>query len=139
MAEPADDEPDSACPADAEDGVIEEDGGSLVDRVKDLADDARTAVEAELAWQTARAGYAARRASAIAAWGGLALVCAFVAVLAMAFGAILTLAPLIGPGSATAVVTAVLLFEAVVAALLARSGIRRLRGDLASKLPGAGR
>ena len=134
MADPADNEPAGAPPADAGD-----DTESLVDQVKDLADDARTAVEAELAWQTARAGYAARGASAIAAWSGLALVCAFIAVLAMAFGAILTLAPLIGPGSATAVVTAVLLFGAVVAALLARSGIRRLRGDLASKPPGAGR
>ena len=139
MAEPADDQPDSASPADAEDGVIEEDGGSLVDRVKDLADDARTAVEAELAWQMARAGYAGRRVTTIAAWGGLALACAFVAVLAVAFGAILTLAPLIGPGSATAVVTAVLLVAAVVAALFARGGIRRLRRDVSAKSPGAGR
>ena len=139
MAKPAEDEPVAAPPADAEVDVAEEDEGSLVDRVKDLADDARTAVEAELAWQMARAGYAGRRVTTIAAWGGLALACAFVAVLAVAFGAILTLAPLIGPGSATAVVTAVLLVAAVVAALFARGGIRRLRGDLSPKSPGAGR
>lgn len=132
MAEPADDEPDRSPLADAED-----ESGSLVDRVKDLADDTRTAIEAELAWQGARAGYAGRRVTAIAAWGGLALVCAFIAVLAVAFGAILTLAPLIGPGSATAAVTAVLLVVAAAAALIARSGVRRLLSDLSpTKLGG---
>ena len=136
MADPADDEPAGAPPAAFPDEEAEDDAGSLVDRVKDLAEDTRTALEAELAWQTARAGYAARKVSAIAAWGGLALVCGFVAVLAVAFGAILALAPLIGPGSATAVVTAVLLVGALVAALLARSGMRRLRGGLSSKPPG---
>lgn len=131
MANPADDEPDIASPVAAED----EDAGSLVERVKDLADDTRTAIEAEIAWQGARAGYAASKASRIAAWGGIALACVFVAVLAVAFGAIMTLAPLIGPGSATAVVTGVLLIAAVVAALLARSGVRRLLSDLSPSKP----
>ena len=137
MADPADDEPAGAPPAAFPDQEAKDDTGSLVEQVKDLAEDARTALEAELAWQTARAGYAARKVSAIAAWGGLALVCGFIAVLAVAFGAILTLAPVIGPGLATAAVTAVLLVGALVAAMLARSGIRKLRGDLAAKPPEA--
>ena len=140
MADPADDEPDRvplAAPHD--DGAEEDDADSLVDRVKDLADDTRTAVEAENAWQSARVGYAGRKVSAIAAWGGLALVCCFIAVLTLAFGAILTLAPSIGPGSATAAVTGVLLIAAAVAALLARSGVRRLRQDLLPTKPGASR
>ena len=133
MADPADDEPDIVSPVAAED----DDAGSLVDRVKDLADDTRTAIEAELAWQGARARYAARTASGIAVWGGLALACVTIALLAVAFGAILTLAPRIGPGSATVVVSGVLLIAALVAALLARRGGRRLLRDLApSKLEG---
>ena len=131
MADPADDEPDIASPVTAED----DDAGSLVERVKDLADDTRTAIEAELAWQGARAGYAARKASKIAAWGGLALACVTIALLAVAFGAILTLAPLIGPGLATAMVSGVLLVAALVAALLARCGLRRLLSDLAPSKP----
>ena len=132
MADLADDEPDSASPVTAEG----DDAGSLVERVKDLADDTRTAIEAELAWQGARAGYAARKASGIAVWGGLALACVTIALLAVAFGAILTLAPRIGPGLATAVVSGVLLIAALVAALIARRGVRRLLSDLALPKPG---
>lgn len=133
MADRADDEPERASPVMAE----RDDAGSLVGRVKDLADDTRTAFEAEIAFQGARAGYAGRRASRIAAWGGLALACVIVALLALAFGAILTLAPLVGPGPATAVVTGALLMVAAIAALFARSGVRRLQGDLSPKKPGS--
>ena len=131
MADPADNEPEIASPVAAED----DDAGSLVERVKDLADDTRTAIEAELAWQGARAGYTARKASGIAVWGGLALACVTIALLAVAFGAILTLAPRIGPGLATAVVSGVLLIAALVAALLARRGVRHLLSDLAPPKP----
>ena len=61
---------------------------SLFGQVKDLAEDARIAVEAELAWQGARAGYVGGRVARIAVWAGFALLCAFIAVLALAFGAI---------------------------------------------------
>ena len=132
MADPADDEPLAVAPETAE----ADDTGSLVERVKDLADDTRTAIEAELAWQTARAGFAGRKASAIAAWGALAVSCIGVALLAVAFGAILTLAPQIGPGPATAVVVVVLLVAAVIAGLIARGRVRRLLSDLSAKNPG---
>lgn len=126
MADPGDDDPDRAPPpATREAG--EDDIGSLVDRVKDLADDARTAVEAEMAWQGARAGFVGKRAAIIAAWAGFALVCAFIAVLALAFGTILALTPQIGAGLATVVVTAGLVLAALIGGLIARGRVRALK------------
>jgi uncharacterized membrane protein (DUF485 family) len=132
MADPADDETDSSLPSDGE-----ADADSLIGRVKDLADDARTAAEAEIAWQSARAGFVGKRAAFIAAWSGFALVCAFVAVLALAFGAILALTPLIGAILATAVVTGVLLLAAVIAGLIARNRVRQLKAAAFPVKPGA--
>lgn len=122
MADAADDGSERALAEAAED-----DSASLVEQVRDLADDTRTAVEAEIAWQTARAGFIAGRASGIAIWAGLALVCAFIALLALAFGAILALAPVVGAVLATVLVTVVLLLLALIAALVARSRLRRLK------------
>ena len=132
MADPADYETASSGLPAAEDN-----SDSLIGRVKDLVDDARTAAEAEIAWQSARAGFVGRRAAFIAAWGGFALVCAFVAVLALAFGAILALTPLIGAILATAVVTGVLLLAAVIAGLIARSRVRQLKAAAFPIKPGA--
>ena len=126
MADPADDELYRS-PLPATQDVGEDDVGSLVERVKDLADDARTALEAEIAWQGARAGFVGKRVANIAAWAGFALVCGFIAVLALAFGAILALAPIIGAALATGAVTAVLLLAALIAGLIARGRIRTLQ------------
>ena len=123
MADPADDEPESASPV-AADG---DDEGSLVKRVKDLADDTRTAIEAELAWQRARAGYVGGAVGGIAGWAGLALLCVFIALLALAFGTILVLTPLIGAALATLVVVLGLLAIAAMAGLIARSRVLRLK------------
>ena len=132
MADPGDDDRDRSSPSATQDvtatqGGEEEDIGSLVDRAKDLANDARTAVEAEIAWQGARAGFVGKRAASIAAWAGFALVCGFIAVLALAFGAILALVPIIGAVLATIAVTAVLLLAAMIAGLIARARIRALQ------------
>ena len=127
MAEPADDEPDRSPLAAPQDDGGEDDVGSLVDQLKDLAADTRTAVEAEFAWQGERAGFVAGRTSGIAIWAGFALVCAFIALLALAFGAILALTPTIGAVLATLLVTGVLLLTALVAALIARSRVRHLK------------
>lgn len=132
MADPADDEPDrSPLPSP------QDDADSLVDRVKDLADDARTAVEAEFAWQSARAGLVGGRVAGIAAWAGFALVCVFIAVLALAFGAILALATLIGAVLATLAVTGALLLTALIAGLVVRSRVRRLKAAAFPAKPGA--
>lgn len=133
MADPADDEPDpAALPAPEDDGT-----DSLVDQVKNLADDARTAFEAEIAWQGARAGFVGAQAGSVAIWAGLALVCAFIAVLSLAFGAILALTPPFGAVYATLAVVAALLVVALIAALLARSRIIRLKAVAFPATPGA--
>ena len=137
MADPADDEPDRSPLAAPQDNGGEDDTASLVDRVKDLADDARTAVEAEIAWQSARAGFVGGRAAGIAAWAGFGLVCGFIAVLALAFGAILALTPVIGAGLATLAVTGALLLAALTAGLVVRTRIRRLKATVFPAKPGA--
>ena len=133
MADRGDDDRDRSplpAPQDVtatQDGGEEDDVDSLVAQVKDLADDARTAVEAEIAWQGARAGFVGKRAAIIAAWAGFALVCGFIAVLSLAFGAILALTPIIGAALATVAVTAVLIVAAMIAGLIARGRIRALK------------
>ena len=126
MADPADHAPDqSSIPATQD--VGEDDTGSLVDQVKDLAVDARTAVEAEIAWQSARAGFVGGRAAAIAAWAALAVTCVVIALLALSFGAILALTPAIGAVLATGAVTGVLLLAALIAGLIVRGRVRALK------------
>ena len=137
MADPADDEPDRSPLAAPQDNGGEDETASLVDQVKDLADDARTAVEAEIAWQSARAGFVGGQAAGIAAWAGFALVCAFIAVLALAFGAILALTPNVGAVLATSIVTGALLLAALVAGLVVRSRVRRLKAVAFPAKPGA--
>lgn len=135
MAEPADDEPDrSPLPAPEVNGE-EDDSGSLFDQLKDLADDTRTAVEAEIAWQGVRAGFVAGQISGIAAWAGIAVACVHIALLAFAFGAILALTPLIGAALATLLVTGALLLVALIAGLVARKRVRRLTAAAFSARP----
>lgn len=141
MTEPADDEPHYVRTASAVTAVDEEmgfeDESSLVDQVKDLVEDTRTAIEAELAWQGARAGFVGRQTGSVAVWAGLALVCAFIAILSLAFGAILALTPMIGAIFATLAVVGALLVVALIAALLARSRVIRLKAVAFPAKPGA--
>lgn len=137
MAELADDEPDRSALAAPEDDAVSDDADSLVDQVKNLADDTRTAIEAEIAWQSARAGFVGGQAGSIAIWAGLALVCGFIAILSLAFGGILALTPLIGAVFATLAVVAGLLMVMLIAALLARSRVTRLKAVAFPAKPGA--
>lgn len=139
MVDPADYSPNhTALPAPEDDPDVEEED-SLVDQVKDLVGDTRTAVEAEIAWQSARAGFVGGQVGSVAIWAGLALVCAFIAILSLAFGAILALTPLIGAVFATLAVVAVLLIVALSAALVARSRVVRLKAIAFPGKPGAPR
>ncbi len=130
MAELADDEPDrSPLPA------MDDDAGSLVDQIKDLANDTRNAVEAEFAWQGVRAAFVAGQLSSIALWSSIALACVIVALLALAFGAILALTPLIGAFLATLSVTGALLLVAFITGLVARRRMRRLKAVAFATVP----
>ena len=130
MAEPAVEDP-ALLPLPA----AEDDADSLIDQIKDLAADTRTAFEAEVAWQGVRASFIAGRLPSIVFWAAIALACLFVALFALGFGAILVLTPLIGAVLATLAVTGSLLLVALIAWLVARRRVRRLKAAAFAAIP----
>lgn len=95
---------------------------SLVDDVRQLVDDGRTLVEAELAYHKSRAVVAGQAAKSVAGWLSLALALLFFAIMALVLGLILILAPVLGAVGATLVVVAGLL---VMGALSGMVAVRR--------------
>jgi positive regulator of sigma E activity len=95
---------------------------SLVDDVRQLVDDGRTLLEAELAYQKSRALVAGEAAKAVAGWGALALALLFFALMALVLGLVLALAPKLGALAATGVVVAGL---AVLGAISGITAVRR--------------
>lgn len=95
---------------------------SLVDDVRQLVDDGRTLVEAELAYHKSRAVVAGQAAKSVAGWLSLALALLFFAMMALVLGLILILAPVLGAMGATLVVVAGLL---VMGALSGMVAVRR--------------
>jgi hypothetical protein len=84
--------------ADDQPPLITEDAAerSLVDDVRQLANDGRTLLEAELAYQKSRALVAGQAAKGVAGWGALALAMVFFALMALVLGLVLVLAEAIG-------------------------------------------
>ena len=130
MAEPAVEDP-ALLPLPA----AEDDADSLIDQIKDLAADTRNAFEAEVAWQGVRASFIAGRLPSIVFWAAIALACLIVALFALGFGAILVLTPLIGAVLATLAVTGSLLLVALIAWLVARRRVRRLKAAAFAAIP----
>lgn len=118
--------------ADAADSSGSADPGdrSLTGDLRALADTARTYATAELAYQKARAGFAAAEGRAIAARGAVAAVFAFFALMALVFGLVLSLSTVIGPWLATLVVVGVLAVAAMVLLLGVKSRSARLVATL---------
>lgn len=112
-------EPDLAAADEADDSLLED--------LRDLADDTRTAVEAEVAFQKERASYVAGAARGIAIRFALAALLVVIALCTMAIGVLVGLTPLIGPWLATAAVVGLLAIFAGVLALSGRNGIRRVQ------------
>lgn len=104
---------------------------SLVDDVRALAGSARSLAEAELAYQKARAAYAAGEARNLAILGGLAAVLAFFALMALTFGLVLGLSQAIGPWLATAIVCGTLAATAFAILLVVRSRSATMKAHLA--------
>lgn len=94
--------------------------------VGDVVDNLSATAKAELALLEARGELALHGASWAAAWGGIAACALGVAMLALAFGAILVLAPQVGPLLATLIVVLALLALAAFAGWRAR----RSYGDI---------
>lgn len=130
MAEPAVEDP-ALLPLPA----AEDDADSIIDQIKDLAADTRNAFEAEVAWQGVRASFIAGRLPSIVFWAAIALACLIVALFALGFGAILVLTPLIGAVLATLAVTGSLLLVALIAWLVARRRVRRLKAAAFAAIP----
>lgn len=97
---------------------------SLLGDLAALIDDGKTYLEAELGFQKTRVTFALDRAKWLAGYGLAALLIAFVALIGLTVGLIITLIPLIGPLAATALVVGLLL---IAAGLLAGRALRSLR------------
>lgn len=123
-------------PGEAAATVAENSGlGSLADDLRELADDAQTLVEAELAYQSARAAYAWNRGSGIAIWLIIALTAGFFTALALVVGLLLALIPHVGVWGSLAIVAASLALTAVLALLRALGKFKRMRTVLLERNP----
>lgn len=100
----------------------------LVEDVRTLYADGMALAGAEVAFQKARAGFAASQIKSILLLGVGALVLLHFALVALTVGAVISLAPLIGAIGATLVVTGVLLLLSVISVLMA---LRHWRGMVA--------
>lgn len=94
---------------------------SLVDDMRQLAEDGRTLIEAEIAYQKSRAVVAGGGLKSAALFGGLALILLFFVLMALVMGLLLALTPLIGAWGALGAVVGGLLIGAIIAALIAKS------------------
>lgn len=83
--------------------------GSLMADLDALFADGKTYLEAELAYQKSRAGYAANRLKWTAIYGAVAFGLLHLALIGLTVGLVIALVPLVGPWLATAIVVAVLL------------------------------
>ncbi len=93
-------------------GEADDDGNSfttLRDDITALVDDARTYAEAEIAFQKTRAGLAGKTAGRALGLLVLAVVLLHIALIALAVGAVIALAPLVTIWGAIAIVVGVLL------------------------------
>ncbi len=104
----------------------EEPLGSLFDDAYALYEDGRTYVEAEVAFQKSRAGYASRETGSgvVFALGALAFL--HLALIGLVVGLIIALTPMIGGFAATGIVVGTLLVLTAIAALVARARFKRV-------------
>lgn len=117
-------------PTDASGGESGAVDGSLLDDLRALAEDGQTLIEAEIAYQRARAAYAWKRGKGIAILLIMALFFAFFAIMALVVGLLLALVPLLTAWGSTAVVTLALAGLAALCAILALSRFRQARARI---------
>ncbi len=104
---------------------------SLVDDVRQLANDGQTLLQAELAYQKSRALVAGHAAKGVAGWGALALALVFFALMALVLGLVLVLAEVIGAIWATLAVFGGLLATAALSGWFAARRWQRASAQLA--------
>ena len=108
---------------------------SLEEDLRQLAEDARALAEAELAYQKSRAAFAGQEAKRIAILGAMAAVLVFFALMALTFGLVFALTPLLTAWGATAAVVGGLLLVAVLCGLIAVSRWKYMAAKLSNKEP----
>lgn len=112
-------------------GITDEEAAeerSLFADIGTLIEDGRTLVEAEIAYQKTRAGYAGKQVCYLAIVGAFIGLMAALALLALVLGAVMALAPIFTPWGAGLVVAAVLLLIAFLGLALAARLWKNLRG-----------
>ena len=117
-------DPDFKQSASDESPAALSDTPSLGDDVAALIDDGKTYFEAELQFQKSRATFVLDRSRSGAIYGVAAVIVMHLALIAFVVGAVIALAPVIGPWGATLLVVGVLL---VAGALLGLSARRRFK------------
>jgi hypothetical protein len=105
----------------------------LEDDLRGLIDSGLVLARAEVAWQQARASYAAGAIKGIAAFGVLALFLLFFSLVALTVGLVIALTPILGALGATFAVFGGLLLVALLAALIAASQWKRMTRALSGK------
>lgn len=110
-------------------------GDSLKADFEALISDAKTYAQAELAFQKSRAGFTADRLKWVALYGGAALGFVHLALIALTVGLVISLATVVGPWVATALVVAALLIGAVVFVTMLRGKLGDIRDMFESERP----
>lgn len=98
-----------------------------VDAIKALIEEAQIAAASETALLRACGVIVTASLKGMALWGVVALLCAFVALLAFALGAVIALAPWTGAVAAMLIVPAILLGVAGLGAWRARANLGSMR------------
>ncbi len=106
---------------------------TLGDDLRQLIDDARALAAAELAWQKSRAAFAGKQAGGIAMLTVLAAALAFCALMALTFGLVLSLVPLLTAWGATGAVSGTLLLAALISGAMAALRVRRVARLIADR------
>jgi hypothetical protein len=108
---------------------------SLIDDLRQLAQDGRTFAQAEFAYQRSRVAFAGQEGKALAGLGIGALFFVFFALMALTMGMLMGLAGEVGPWMATLIVVTVLLVLGMICALVAKSRASRLTRLLRDERP----
>ncbi|WP_375289788.1 phage holin family protein [Qipengyuania sp.] len=113
---------------------------SLIDDVEALFEDGKTYLEAEVAFQKSRAGFAGNRLKFAAVYGAMAFGFLHLALIALTVGIVIALTPVVGPWLATAIVVLALLIGGVIMIIKLRGKVNDIRqafSDHSSQDPAA--
>ncbi len=108
---------------------------SLMGDIDALITDGKTYLEAEIAYQKSRAGFAANRLKWTVAYGAAAFGLIHLALIALTVGVVISLVPLVGPWIATAIVVVLLLLGATAFVLRLRSKLSDIRAVFEDETP----